>query len=76
MYLWPVHCEGDSNATTFENIKNPEQHAYSDDFPVGSGDERVFAVHVVEVGEVSLFDLTDGRYQKRSAFGHFSLAKA
>jgi len=49
------------------------EHTYGDDLPIGSGDERVFAVHVVEVGEVGLFDLTDGRYQKRSAVGHISL---
>lgn len=40
---------------------------YGDQLPIGPVDERVLAVHVVEVGEMGFLDLTDGRDQKRSA---------
>lgn len=34
-------------------------HTYGDDFPIGSVDERVLAVHVVVVREVGFLDLTN-----------------
>lgn len=44
-------------------------HTYGDNFPIGSVDKRILAVHVVEVREVSLFDLTDDRDQEHTAGG-------
>lgn len=40
---------------------------YSDDFPIRSIDECVFAIHVVVVRKVAFLDLTDDRDQKHTA---------
>lgn len=40
---------------------------YSDDFPIRSIDECVFAIHVVVVRKVAFFDLTDDGDQKHTA---------
>lgn len=63
------NVRGLSSLATFEAYRRFILYTHGDNLPVGAVDKRVLAVHVVEVGEMSFFDLTDRRDQKYAARG-------